>query len=289
MRERPSLSAAGDAKAATATRADARVSNWRISNWRALARTGLALAAAGTFLAFLAPFRTDVLGWPLVWVYWVGLIGFGAIATGGARWAVRRLQTEMAFLDAAGVWGQNAAVTVLASVPIAAVLLVVNRALGATAPPSVWPRYYLSAVAITGAMVGIGALIRAVKQAGADPPGASRVVADGIGSSDADQRLRALLPPALRDARFWALQAEDHYVRVHTSAGGALVLMRLADAEAALAGADGMRVHRSWWVAREAVREAQRGDGPMTLTLANGVTAPVSRTYARRVREAGWV
>jgi len=47
-------------------------------------------------------------------------------------------------------------------------------------------------------------------------------------------------------------------------------------------------VHRSWWVARDAVTDARRGDGKATLTLANGVEAPVSRAYAKALREAGW-
>ena len=46
--------------------------------------------------------------------------------------------------------------------------------------------------------------------------------------------------------------------------------------------------HRSWWVARDAVRDASRGDGRATLTLEGGIVAPVSRRYARALREAGW-
>jgi DNA-binding LytR/AlgR family response regulator len=41
-------------------------------------------------------------------------------------------------------------------------------------------------------------------------------------------------------------------------------------------------------VARDAVAEVDRAEGRMTLKLKNGLEAPVSRTYARAVREAGW-
>jgi DNA-binding LytR/AlgR family response regulator len=64
--------------------------------------------------------------------------------------------------------------------------------------------------------------------------------------------------------------------------------MRLADALAELEGLEGAQVHRSWWVARAAVTGARRGEGRATLTLKNGALAPVSRTYARALREAGW-
>lgn len=65
--------------------------------------------------------------------------------------------------------------------------------------------------------------------------------------------------------------------------------MRLSDAVAELEGIEGAQVHRSWWVARGAIAEARRGDGRATLTLKDGSEVPVSRTYARRLREHGWI
>ncbi len=64
--------------------------------------------------------------------------------------------------------------------------------------------------------------------------------------------------------------------------------MRLADAVPELEGIEGARTHRSWWVAKAAVADARRGDGRAVLTLKNGAEAPVSRSYAGALREAGW-
>jgi DNA-binding LytR/AlgR family response regulator len=97
------------------------------------------------------------------------------------------------------------------------------------------------------------------------------------------------LPPKLRGAAMWAVEAEDHYLRLHTSKGQDLILMRLADAVAELEGIEGLQVHRSWWVARDAVSDIARGDGRATLTLQDGSQVPVSRTYARVLREKGWM
>jgi hypothetical protein len=97
------------------------------------------------------------------------------------------------------------------------------------------------------------------------------------------------LPLKLRGAEVWAVEAEDHYLRLHTSKGQDLILMRLADAVAELDGIEGMQVHRSWWVARDAIADAKRGDGRAVLTLKNGSTVPVSRTYAGDLREKGWI
>ena len=96
------------------------------------------------------------------------------------------------------------------------------------------------------------------------------------------------LPPKLRGARLIAVQAEDHYLRLHTDAGSDLILMRLADALAELEGLEGAQTHRSWWVARDAVASVARGDGRAALTLDGGLAAPVSRRYAKALREAGW-
>ena len=97
------------------------------------------------------------------------------------------------------------------------------------------------------------------------------------------------LPLKLRGAEVWAVEAEDHYLRLHTSRGQDLILMRLADAVAELEGLEGAQVHRSWWVARDAVADARRGDGRATLTLKDGSEVPVSRTYAKLIRGAGWI
>ena len=65
--------------------------------------------------------------------------------------------------------------------------------------------------------------------------------------------------------------------------------MRLSDAIDELDGIEGAQVHRSWWVARDAITEAVRGDGRATLTLKDGAEVPVSRTYARLLRERSWI
>jgi LytTr DNA-binding domain len=96
------------------------------------------------------------------------------------------------------------------------------------------------------------------------------------------------LPLKLRGATLYAVSAEDHYLRIHTSRGTDMILMRLSDAIAELDGIEGSQVHRSWWVARDAIEDVARGEGKATFTLKGGTEAPVSRTYAKALREAGW-
>lgn len=96
------------------------------------------------------------------------------------------------------------------------------------------------------------------------------------------------LPLKLRGAQIYAVSAEDHYLRLHTSRGNDMILMRLTDAITELDGIEGGQVHRSWWVAREAIERVSRGEGKAVFHLKGGVEAPVSRTYAKALREAGW-
>ena len=96
------------------------------------------------------------------------------------------------------------------------------------------------------------------------------------------------LPPAWRD-RLVALEMEDHYVRAHGPGTSTLILQRMRDAEAELGTIDGMRVHRSWWVARWAVEQVARDGRNYRLRLVGGIEAPVARERIAALRDAGWL
>lgn len=128
------------------------------------------------------------------------------------------------------------------------------------------------------------------RAAGSDEGGAPRDArqAEGDAAADPTQTFRARWPSSL-SGRLLALEMEDHYLRVHTSAGEALILCRMRDAARDLADADGMRVHRSYWVARAAVRDIRRKAKRPVLVLENGLEVPVGRSFIPRLRAAGWL
>lgn len=95
------------------------------------------------------------------------------------------------------------------------------------------------------------------------------------------------LPPHLA-GELIALEAQDHYLKVHTDRGTHMLLMRLSDAAAQLSDRDGLQVHRSWWVAGNAIARAETRGGRPLLHLRNGLSVPVSRTYLQAVRNRGW-
>lgn len=78
----------------------------------------------------------------------------------------------------------------------------------------------------------------------------------------------------------------DHYVEVFTDRGKAMILMRLADAIAETRGIDGLQIHRSHWVALDAVAGIKRVNGRPAVELRSGVILPVSRSHLAALRTA---
>lgn len=95
-------------------------------------------------------------------------------------------------------------------------------------------------------------------------------------------RLMRRLDPELR-GELWSLSVRDHYVEVATSAGSASLLMRLSDAIHEAEPVLGEQVHRSHWVAWEAIAGVERDEGKMQLILRNGQKIPVSRANRPKV------
>jgi LytTr DNA-binding domain-containing protein len=163
------------------------------------------------------------------------------------------------------------------TLPVSVIAFVSNVMIGSRASWEMAVEILPSAFGISLVMTALAVLMRPhsaqthAAAAGAPPP-----------------KFLARLPPKLAGAELYAVEAEDHYLRLHTSQGHDLILMRLSDAIAELEGLEGAQTHRSWWVAKAAVAEAERGDGRAVLTLKDGSEAPVSRGFARELRAAGW-
>lgn len=119
-------------------------------------------------------------------------------------------------------------------------------------------------------------------------PGLTPMASVPESKSDPSPLLDAL--PVRLGREILCLQMEDHYVRVHTAAGDVMVHGRMADFEAELIGrVEGLRVHRSWWVARAAVTGWTKEDKSLTLQLRNGLSVPVARDRQSEIRNAGWL
>jgi len=237
---------------------------------------GLGVAsAAGVVLALTGAFGTLEVSLLLRLVYWVPVMVAGALwghlcSRGVERWID---------LDERP-WLTVTALTLATSGPIVILVWLVTGLVfeGHVYPLATLPYMIVPVVIITATMSAINVFL-----AKAQPV---QTHAAALGAAPA--RFPDRLPMKIRGGVIRAVQAEDHYLRIHTDRGSDLILMRLSDALDELQGLEGSQTHRSWWVARDAVRDVARGDGRATLTLEGGIEAPVSRKYAKALRDAGW-
>lgn len=81
------------------------------------------------------------------------------------------------------------------------------------------------------------------------------------------------------------LQMEDHYLRATTASGTGLILIRFRDALNELSDYEGMQVHRSWWVARNAVTRLNKQGRKIELLMKDGSIIPVSAAYRKEVED----
>lgn len=240
---------------------------------------GLALAV-GLFLALSGAFVDEDAPLGLRLAYWLPMMGIGALWGGFiARVMFPQHGAEDGPLE--GVWRSCLWAALAMAAPFTGMVWTANwLAFGHQISWRSLPYLFGSVFALSLAMTLLNTLVEsrraAIRRLSAGPPRPQPV------------RFLEKLPPRLRGAELHAIEAEDHYLRLHTSKGQDLILMRLGDAIEELEGLEGAQVHRSWWVARAAVEDVRRGDGRAILTLKTGVEVPVSRTYARLLRAAGW-
>ena len=255
---------------------------------RSLVGQAVALVCLVALFAFIGPFGTyDTLP-PL------GRAGYWAVAM-GANWLVCGSIMMVALVTVGGMSLRRRMLVTAAAAPLAAApgtgVVYAAEALfrpGYTDQISV-PTIYLSVAVL---MLVIGLAVVAVLEV-------RRRTERGVGAAEnqaGDAGARADLAPGARfldrlpeklGRDLIYLKTADHYVEAFTTAGSTLVLMRFVDAVAELDGAGGMRVHRSYWVARRHVAGTARRRGRTTLRLTGGHEVPVSRTYLAGVRAAG--
>ena len=205
--------------------------------------------------------------------YWVVLMLFGSLVGRSlAIWMITRPRFV------ARRWASAAIIAAVTSLVMTLVVWLANALVLGEAPRVVRLSYlFLPVLIISGATTVLSVLVDG------QPSTTSAAPADAPAAKFLDR-----IPPRLAGGALFAVEAQDHYLRLHTSLGEDLILMRLTDAIAELEGIEGARTHRSWWVARDAIVAADRAEGRASLTLPNGATVPVSRSYARTLREAGW-
>ena len=237
-----------------------------------LARRAVPVLALGVLLGFAGPFGGDPpLSQPVRYAFWVGMVFAGYAAALAAEKLVPQtswLRSEMRL--GAVVIGSALPLTFVAAWAIS--LVRPGHALGP-----------LQLLALFGpvAVVQLAIVLTLLRPSSPSLPPQPSEGRTSCGATS--QALLSRLPNRLGNDVV-ALEAEDHYLRVHTALGSDLILMRLSDAIAAIGPDLGLQVHRSWWVAHDAISEFVRSKQRTYLKLTNGLLVPVGRTYSAAVR-----
>lgn len=233
----------------------------------------LMLVGVGLVMAALGPYRTlDVpdlvrTAYWLVAVIGAGLTGILVDSTVGPR--IR------------GFWVRIVAVSLIMTVPVTPFIYGLNAAmLDLPRRPWLMPQLAWQVLVVSLLLMALRALAwRRIVET-------RTIVMPPL--PEAERAFRLRLSARRRAARLIALEAEDHYVRVHTDSGSELLSMRFSEALEELAQAHGHRLHRSWWAPGDAIEAVRWKRGGGEARLAGGLTVPVSRSCAAALREAGW-
>ena len=95
------------------------------------------------------------------------------------------------------------------------------------------------------------------------------------------EKLRGLQP-----AELLAVEAEDHYIRVHSLRGKELIYYRFRDALDDLQGWDGLQTHRSVWIRSSSITRIEESGRSTWIILDSGDKLPVSYANRALVRTA---
>ena len=244
------------------------------------------LAGIGFMLALLGPFGSFAAPFPRRLAYWVcltiGGYAFYRPALGGAEWLSERLD-----LPRAGTW---VAACLVATVPMSILVWGAGGFYQPLGIPSfeVAAAYYGNVLVVAAVLCLIFWFVGENAERRRAVPHLLRAPAPGAEAVPPPPRFLDRLPASAgRD--LIALEMQDHYVLAHTATGQAMILMRMRDAVAELDGHEGAQVHRSWWVARKAVREVKRDGRNVRLVLTRGLEVPVARAAVATLQQSGWL
>ena len=106
--------------------------------------------------------------------------------------------------------------------------------------------------------------------------------ADESPAARAEAKLLARLPEHLR-GQVLHISADNHHIAVRTERGVGSILLRMSDAVREVQGEPGLQVHRSHWVADQAVVAIRRDGHRLLVRMRCGTEIPVSRSQAAAV------
>lgn len=242
--------------------------------------------ALGVFLGFAGPFGSfRSLAHPERYAFW-----FGCVATGyGLALATLQLLRGVTVFSRLPTIAAIVVVALISTLPMMFVVAWGLEAVlpGRSTPPDRLVSLYVSVASVQLIIAGI---VVWPFHGGPFPGGSPSTARDAALPAGLDTEPFFARVPERLGRDLVALEAQDHYLMVHTRRGSALISMQLGEAIQILPPQLGFRAHRRWWVARGEVAGLRRDGQQTRLEMTGGLTVPVGRTYLAAVRaglEAG--
>lgn len=235
----------------------------------------ITMLVGGLFLGWIGAFGSYQYALGLRLALWLGLCAVAGVIALLIELTLVTLGFERRGMILTGlVW------SCLLAAAMTPIIYLVN-CLGAAQPLSEVPRYAVNSLIVSSILVAA--------RLGFDLALYAASLENDALRNEPHPKILGRLKPALRESELLALKSEGHYVRVFTKDGDDLVLMRLKDAIEETGSIQGCRTHRSWWVAKAAIKEAVTSRGKTELAVQGDTLVPVSRTMRPILIEAGWI
>lgn len=236
-------------------------------------------AVFSALVAVVGPFDTYAQFAPVGrLIYWAVFLGAAMVAARLCRRALRP------WLDGHRPWTRGVVVSAALATVYAPLVFIINRSLYA------WTGHYQVPLSTLWLSIFLASIIESALWIITHSAPAAAVAAPAAvperGPAPVPPRLLSRLEPELQ-GEIQSLSVRDHYVAVSTTGGTGTLLMRFADALDELGDVEGLRIHRSHWVARRAMVRVEREPGKMFLRLDDGRKLPVSRSYRDEVLALG--
>lgn len=232
--------------------------------------------------AFMDAYNNTSMSLPFRIFYWISIISTGVIAgfislpvVINGRFAHSSIMIKILVLSA------------LCSIPVPISIAAFSGGLVGDWPLLNWPIQYLLAF-ITSLIISTCMYMYLVVTGGLPSSLAAKNQKKTDQASLISQFMQRL-PIKYHLAELYAVSSEDHYVKVHTSEGQELILMRLSDALKELSNVDGIQTHRSWWVARTGISESIKKNGKYSLLLKSNAEAPIARSYINIAKTENYI
>jgi len=265
--------------------------NIRQRSFRQISIELLVISVIGLVFGFLGPFGTYAMPVALRLAYWVGfiIIGYAIFRPVSISAGWLRESTGIS------IWVAELLSTAVAALPLT--FLIGFAISGMRFDPLFFGNQFLL-LYVQCAAIGFGIFLFMRLLFGTDEKAQEQATSADSDITEANRlnddtkpvltKLHERLAPGFLNPII-ALGVEDHYVRVHSTERTEMLLLRLSDAITEMEPLEGMQVHRSWWVARDAILAPKRDGRNLRLALSGGLEVPVSRANVTKLKQLGWI